>query len=392
MKSWKLIFVCATVATLVGCQQPTVQQAKADANHRWMSTRAQVHLGVAQEYLTAGQLDQARAKVLESLALDEDSPQARLLLGKICIEQGNYASADIELAKVAVLLPRSAEVPYLQGVAYEKENRLDQALASYRKSLAMDEANMPAVLAIAEVLVAKGQAVEAQTHLDAYMSKAGDDVAMYEMAGRLAAMQKQYDKAVKYYQQAHDLDFKNLMYMEALAKAQFLAGQHEQASQTLEALLQARDNKGGVWVHRMLGDCYLATNRPALARDQYQLAADLTPNDSDCWVNLGKAALRMGDEPRAILSAQQALQLDSTNIQATLVLGFALTRDGQAAQAVKVLSQAVRKQSDNVTLLCVLGKAYESLGNQDEARRCFVTAALVDPHNTAARELAGAAE
>ena len=59
----------------------------------------------------------------------------------------------------------------------------------------------------------------------------------------------------------------------------------------------------------MLGDCWLALNRPAEARDAYYRAAELSPLVTGAWLKLAKAALALGDLPRAILSARKALSL-----------------------------------------------------------------------------------
>ncbi len=384
--------VLLTAILLAGCNAPTVAQAKRDAKQRWTDARAAVLYGVGVQHLEAGQLDYARNKAMEALALQEDYLEARVLLGKVYIEQGYYDLAHRELETALTLVPESRDVLYLLAVAQEKGGQLEEALKTYRRTHALDPSQTAPIVAAAEVLVELGRAREAQLYLDSYLPLAGSDPSMYELSGRLAIMQGDPVQGARHFQRAVDLDPQNGRYIEALGRAQFHAGQHEAALDTLRELQRLRVPEGvPAWAYIMMGDCQMALRRPADARDAYQQARDLDPQQAGPWSSLAKAAVAMGDLPRAILSARRALELDAASTDALLVLGYALVRDGQVDEALAVLQAATRIHPESGTLHCLLGQAHALRGDPDAAAKCYSAAVRAEPANAVARELLAAA-
>jgi len=382
----RTIFIAMMATTLAGCLN-RMPKISADARSRMDHARAQVDLGVGEEYLKVGQLDKARDKAERALLLDKDYFEARLLLGKVLIEQGQYALAAMELGIACDQRPRSAEASFLLGVAYEKSGRLDEALVSYRKALVLNPGDMGAVMACTEVLVAMGKIRQAQLYVQSYLDRAGDEAGLFELAGRLAAMQDDHAKAAQYYQHAHDIDPKNVRYRGALAKAQFFANQYAQAEETLLALSQLKDYDPPYWVFAMLGDCCMAQGKVYQARDAYQEATDRNPSVAGLWSNLAKASLALGDIPGAISAARCALQLDADSLEATMLLGYAMLRNGEARRAGALLAAAADRHGQNVILQCLLGRSYAAAGNKALAQRCYAAALQAEPDNQLARRL-----
>ena len=383
----RLIVMAMVLGGLAGCNLKSVPEATKEAYDRWHETRARILYGVALQHFKVGQLDKARVKASEALALDEDFIEGRVLLAKIYIEQGEYSLAIRGLTRVNKDVPESAEVLYLLGVAQEKAGRLDEALTSYRRSQALDVSGSEAVKAAAEVLAAQGRTHDAQVYIETYLSPGCNDPGLYELAGRLAVMRKDYSRAASYYREALDLDYKNTRYAESLVKAQFFARQYPEAMEGLNGLAQSPDYEPGGWVFTMLGDCYMAMGRSFHARDAYQRATEISPSNSGVWSNLAKAALAMKDLPRAIVSARHAHMLDSACLEATILLGYALLRDGQVSPSLDVLKQGAARHPDSPELRCVLGRAHAAGGNKAEAMRCYAAALRIDPANALAREL-----
>ena len=381
-----VIIVLLLASASAGCANHH-SEVKAEAHDRWRMARARVLYGISEGCLKSRQLARARGKAQEALTLQDGFHDARLLLGRILIEEGKYASALAELNRVAEACPKSAETQFLVGVAQEKNAQPEEALVSYRRAQALRDDNLPAIMACAEVLVDLDRIREAQLQIESYMSVAGDEVGMYELAGRLAMMRGDHAGAAGYYRQACDLDFDNLHYRQMLGKALCRAGQYRRAVEALRDVTTADDYEPTALAYTLLGDCYMALGRTAEARDAYFEATERAPESPGVWSNLGKAALTVGDLPRAILSARQALSLDATWLDASLLLGYALVRDGQLTRAVGVLTQATAAHPGSAMLQCVLGQAHAAAGDADKARQCFARAVKLDPDNPAAREL-----
>ena len=396
--------VILILATAAGCQN-NHEQGKVELTKKWQATRASVLVNLGQQHLTNGELDKASAKAQEALALDNDSSAARLLMAKVSIEQGRWQGAIAQLEHIGAKVPESAEVAYLLGVAHEKNGQLEAALIDYKRSQALCAGGVNAAVAAGEVLVALGRQEEAEQYIGGYLSQGGDDAAIYELAGRIATIRGDSKAAMDCYHRALDIEPKNMRYTELSARAEFGAGRFSEAAATLNKLAQSQQYSSAMWVHSMLGDCYLVTGRASEARDCYYRASDLQPQSPGVWVNLAKAALALKDSSRAKLCATHAISLDPSNQDAKLLLGAALlqdcsavtagSNDPQAAekaallagQARAVLQKAAAEHPDNVMIHCLLGRAYVAGGDTEQAKGCFNEVLRREPGNVLAREL-----
>ncbi len=377
MKRW--IMALAIVAVVLsGCG---ANERRVEAYKRWYGTRAKALYGLAGEHLRVGQLDKARNKTQEALALDPEFAPARILLGKIHIEQGHYKLGSEQLEIVRAKHPENPEAVYLLAVAWEKQGRLEEALAGYRKAHALQRENLSCVTAAGEVMVAMGQTVEAGRYIEGYLAEGANEPALHELAGRVAMMNRDYSKAADRLAKACEIDYKNARYAESLARAQFLAGRHSEALETFKGLLTREGYTVEAWVHTKIGDCYMALNRPTAARDAYYRVREIKGDDADAWADIAKAALALGDDVRATLAAREALQADESHAEATLVLGYALIRNGQAREARRALSRSLGRFRDSATFLCLLGRACAADGDEQAARRHYRQAAQLEPEN-----------
>jgi tetratricopeptide (TPR) repeat protein len=201
-----------------------------------------------------------------------------------------------------------------------------------------------------------------------------------------------YEKSARYYEQAHDMDIENWRYQEAAGRAEFMAGQYTKAKETLDHLSKTDKYDCPAWVWTMLGDAYLAMQRPYQARDAYQKALDLSPDDAGAWVNQAKAALTLNDGSRAVLSARRALQLEPGRVDAMLIIGCAMIQQGQDRQAVGVLDDFARACPNDAMLRCLQGRAYAGAGQTRQAGQCYALALKLDPDNALATALLSQAQ
>ena len=383
----RFILIAALLGLMAGCQQPTLSQSKVEAQQRWSHTRATMLYGVGVEQLKVGQLDRAGAKAMEALALDANYTDAKILLAKVWIEQGSYRNAIEQLTAVCEEKPKAAEPLYLLAVAQEKDGQLKEALANYRKSHALETSNLAPVAAATEVMIQLNQPRQAREYIESYISQAGEDMTMYELAGRLAMGEQDYARAVRYYQQAHDLDTGNYRYREALAEALLGNGRPQDAADVLGDLVNEKDYTASARVLCLLGDSHLAAKSPRDARDAYRRATELQPRNAGTWTQLAKAALAMKDYDRCVVAARTALEVDAADVPANYVLGYALLLQGQNGQALAAMKAADAANPDNAVVLCLLGRAYAATGDSKQARECYRKALELEGDNVVAQEL-----
>lgn len=383
MKLWALTLGIMMFA-LCGCG---TNQRRAEAYKRWYGTRARALYGLAREHLRVGQLNKARNKAQEALALDGQLAGAAILLAKVHIEQGHYKLAVKQLEVVREKQPDNPEVVYLLAVAWEKQGRLTEALGGYRRAHALQQDNLSCVTAAGEVLVALGRVEEAELYVEGYLDEAPNEPALHELAGRLAMMNHKYAVAADRLAKACEIDYKNSCYAESLGRAQCLAERHREALETFRRLLARDGYKARAWVYTRIGDCHMALGRPAKARDAYFRACDLKDDDADMWADVAKAGLAMGDNVRANLAAHEALRLDETHTEAMLVLGYALLRSGEPEQARRTLAGSFEHFRNNATYLCLLGQACAAGGDHAAASRYYRDAIRLEPENSLPKTL-----
>ena len=373
-----ILIAAMMITVLAGCEYK-LSNSKEQAAARHQTARAQMSYSVAREHLNVGQLNKACRKAQDALALDDSHQAARILLAKVYIEQGRYELACTELQVAREAMLDSAEVVYLLAVAREKQGRLKDALINYRLACALEESNISAAMAAGEVLVTMGELRQAQAHVDSYLPQAQGEPGMYELAGRIAVMLDEHNKAAGHYQEASDLDPKNIRYKEALGFALFHAGQYRLAIDVLNELLESPHYDPTALLYSMIGDCYMANKSPRRARDSYRLACELKGDDSALWANLAKASLAMGDVRKAIHASREALQLNTDNLNAALIRGYALLSDGRIPQAIKALNKASSVHPKDAMIRCLLGKSLAAAGRYNQARECYKAALKLQP-------------
>lgn len=389
MKRILLITAILTVAS--GCESFTkmskMEDGKAQAQKRWSHTRAQLLCDAAGEYLKSGQLDKAADKAQEALSMESGLVSARVLLAKVYIEQGEFPAAIVEIQKARDLQPMAWEPLYYLAVAQERNGHLEEALENYRKAGAMSPGNLEPVKAAAEVMIQLDRAAEARLYLEKYIGSAGNDVGMYELAGRLAMSARDYAKAARYYHRAHDMDPANIRYREVLGESQLLNGDYAECAETLSDLLTDKKCIPSSMMYCRLGECHLVMNKPAQAQDDFFKATELDPESAGVWVGLAKASSMAGDWRRSILAARKALGFHEDNTEALVLLGYSLLKNGQHEEALAMLIRGAKAKPEDGTLQCILGRAYAVSGNTTKAMECYQQALKLEPGNSLAREL-----
>ena len=361
---------------------------KLAAHQRWCETRARVIASVGLEHFKVGDLDKAAESARQALSLDAPCVPARVLLAKVLLEKGRYGAAAETLRSCQSAAPENPEVPYLLGVALEKRNQYAEALQQYQKARALDPANDAYVMASAEVLVAQGKPRLALELLESRLERTDGDVAMLLLAGELAMMVGQPDKAAGFYQRCLDAEPGHLVALEGYAKALFFAGRHARALEALCDLVSRDEYRDKAsWVYIMMGDCYLAARRPAEARGAYETAVRIDPGDGQIWLCLAKAALAGGDPPAAAQAARRALELKGDSLDANLLLACALLAQGRPEDASKLLLRAAKADPRNATVLCMLGRCCQVTGKRDQAVSYYVQALRSAPDHPLAKRL-----
>ena len=241
------------------------------------------------------------------------------------------------------------------GTALQEEGRIDDAVAAYRRAVALDPAYVPALNGL-------GSALRQQGKLD-------------EAIGQLEAVVRLRP------------DFADARYN--LANALSERGRLPEAIALYKDLLQRRpdaaDAESNIDVRSNLGIALADAGQLDEAIDQLRKVVTLAPGTARPHYNLGHALLARGDVEAAIASLSHAVELDPAFVPARDELANAYMAIRRPDLAVDQYREVVRLSPANAEEHNNLGIALGSLGRFSDAIEEFRSALRIDPTLTDAQ-------
>ncbi len=137
--------------------------------------------------------------------------------------------------------------------------------------------------------------------------------------------------------------------------------------------------------HALLGEEYLAVDRPGQALDEFQSAGKLGLASSELALLTGQAFYRMQRYTKALGAFDLALQREPTNARAGFWRGNALYRLGRYEQAEVAYGNVPEGDPDHTLARFNLAQTYLSLNRHAKARELFAELLDQQPDNAASR-------
>jgi Flp pilus assembly protein TadD len=346
-----------------------------------------VLLNLAKRQYDNGNFDDCRKTLDDALKLTPESAPVHLMSARLSVEQGKLEPAELELRKVRELDEKNAEADYLSGVIYQRWQKPDAALEFYTKASEKAPAELPYLMARAEMLVALDQRGKALEILQDKLNYFENSAAIRDAVGQLLAQGGKYALAARVLKQASILAPDEPGIKEHLALALYHAKEFRQAADVLEALTKEERYRTRADLLAALGECQLQIERPRDARDNFELAAQLQPGIVTNWLNLGKAGLQLNDVRRAELSLRKAMSLDGQNAEVHLMLGYLRVKQNRLPEALSSFRQASILDPKDPTSLCMAGYVLEKQGKSNEAMALYARALRIKPGDELAQTL-----
>src|SRR5947209_2915134 len=278
---------------------------------------------------------------------------------------------------------------FVEGARLEENAEMDNALAAYQRVLTFDPGLSELALRVAAILSRQGDYPRAIDVLkDAIKVKPKDAGPYLQLAFIYAKYLRKIDQALKYANQAINLDPLNFEAYQRLYEIEAAAGEPEKALAVLDRAAGVRSDDAGFWIR--LGKLYAT------------VVFKSEPKRADIKrVNgfFDKAVANAGDDPTALkevadyyAASQQIqeaiplylkvleLQPDDLNAREKLATGFVLTN--QREKAIAMLEELIQKQPDKyqpyellAQLLDEAGRAFERANESEQAKAQFAKAA-----------------
>lgn len=355
-------------------------------------TRVMALGGLAEMQLRQDKIDEAR-KTGEKLAKAAPrNPTALMLRGQIEAASGNIDQARSLLEQAVKDMPNNANALILLSSVKIQQGQFDQAESDLKSVVAANPQNERAqqmLVALRARLGASPQ--DSLAGLQAALEQNPGDPTMLATAGRLSMEAGDRDKGLDYLAEAAKSSPKDDVQAQLnIANGYLVAGELDRALQVLEGvtatgpaaqvrdaiLLTALVRKGDSErlmteskailarsgkdpsVRNMVGGAYAAAGKSDLAREQFNEALKLAPDDTSALMNLARLDQQAGKGDASEARLKQVLAKDPKNLAAALGLAAAANRRNDVAAAEKYLTQAAKDHPDSVEAQSALAQLY----------------------------------
>lgn len=327
-----------------------------------------------EQLLQQGELDAARAAILDGLKAAPRSAEGYDLLGIIYGRQKDFAQSLAAFQHALRLDPGSSLTHFNLGNSYYAQQKLDLAAQEFRACLRLDPKNRDANYNLALVLMAQGHPRQAipffrlipspdasvslnllQAYFLAGMSseglelaktlsdRAGKDARIHFSLGVVMASQKQYGAAIREFELADSLQ-----------------------PRTFEILYN-------------LGQAYLRNNNPARADATLNRALLLKPDSAETLYLLAQSDF---DQQKYVGAAEllvRAHKLAPENTDIIFLMGRVSMMQDYFEDAIQILEAGVKIASKRADLRAALGESYFTSGKLDRAQQEFQTLIQLEP-------------
>ncbi len=253
--------------------------------------------------LATTQPAEAEEAFRRALTLDPNNKRALSGLAQVLLTTNKIDEA-ISAAQAALATGENSALIYaLLGHAHFRNKQNNDALLNLTEALKREPNNPQALRDRAEVFLARNETPSAIADFQTLLTIEKSPAIMLRLA-TLHRAAKQYDEAVKLYQQIAAADPTNQEARTALAEILIESGKSENAIAQLGALIQAEPNRPDL---RSQLATLLMVSQPDKALEQYQAAARLAPNNPNYVIGIGSALVKMKRFDEAIAALRPVL-------------------------------------------------------------------------------------
>jgi tetratricopeptide (TPR) repeat protein len=319
-------------------------------------------------------------------------------------QQGQNDKAEAAWRAYLTAHPSSPEAYAHLGLLEARQERYKDAVALYRKALAIDSRVPGLRLNLGLALFKAGEMKDALQEFDLLLKRAPPSSPDRQRLAILIGMchygLEEYAQAVPYLKEAAAHDPQNLALRLALAHSCLWSKQYqcvldayheilmlnaESAEADMlagEALDELKDSTGAIEqfraaikvdpsmpdVHFGLGYLLWSKHRYEEAVPEFEIELANNPNHVQAMAHLGDTKIKLGQPEAAVPLFEKAIKIDPRLEMAHLDLGIVYANAGRKDDALRELKVAERLAPDDVDVHWRLGRLYHVMGDNAESK------------------------
>lgn len=267
----------------------------------------QAQLDAALAAARGGKLDEVVPLTEAALEANPRLEQAYLLLGSTCALQGNDACEASAYERGLEVLPTSVALQREQGFFLLRQGKIEEGVARLEAARA---AAPPAPELLADLAVAYKMAGRMSQARDTAAEAVAADarcVACYLAQGDVALFEKDFAGAEAAFASAVRNDPQNIEARRSRARAAYMGGEVDRAADLFMDL--AGRAPEDVRVQVQAGQVLMVAKRPKAARDCFQAATKLLPDEPQLLEMLAQAQTASGDRAAAMATREKIRSL-----------------------------------------------------------------------------------
>jgi cellulose synthase operon protein C len=352
----------------------------------------EAHRALAAVALRKGQWDSLEQSATQIINLQPASPDGYALRAVSNINRKQFTRAEDDARKAIDVAPQSSFGYVQMGNLRLVQKQYGEAEKAYEQGLDHDSRSADALSGLMNTYMLQKQPDKAIAAANAQIAKVPDSSAFYDLLGT-ALFNGKHDlksgeaaliKAAK-------LDRNNSDALLKLGRVQVAKGDTDQGIATYQKSIQ--DNPREATFYILLGELYESKQQWEKAKQVYQKALDLKPDNPVASNNLAYVMLETGGNVDVALSLAQSARRgmpDSPNAADTL--GWVLYQKGAYQSAIDLFQEAVRlaeknKVPEDATFQYHLGLAYEKTNQPALAKQHLERVLKIDPNYSSAEDV-----
>jgi putative PEP-CTERM system TPR-repeat lipoprotein len=371
-------------------------------------------LASAKDYLVKNDPRSAEIQLKNALQENPNLAEARFLLAKMLLDQGNVAGADVEIRKVAnlnypedkvvplqarvmLLLGQSdkvianfadtqlvtpegkAELQATLGDAHLAQGKLDAALGAFANALAIMPGYGPALFGQARIKAAGNDVPGALALLDSALQTDPRLFQASQLKGDLLAYLGEIQQAMGIYRQTIEQKPDYLPAYVSLVSRLMESGQLEEAEKQFGAMRKIAP--GSLQTAYVRSELLYRQKRFSEAREAIQQLLRVAPDS----VQGQQLAGAIDFELRDYVTAERYLQAVVPKLPrisvARRILIASYLRCGKPDKALGILEPILAEIDNNSNLLALAGEVFMQNGDVEKANSYFSRSAALDPNN-----------
>lgn len=376
----------------------------------------------AKEYLARNDRNAAVIQLKNALQKNPDLAEARFLLGKTLLENGDVAAAEKELSKanelrypfdlLAPVLARAvlargdakkvigdfgkvevssqaskADLQTTLGAAYISTGNIAAAGSALEAALLAVPDYPPALLGQARIALARSDMEGAVALTDKALAKAPRFAEAWVLKGEILVAQGKEDDGLAAYRKAVEIRPNFLEARSRIVMALLRSGKHEEAAKQLEALTKiAPKNLYTLYLQALLP---YQSKDYAAAREAAQQLLRAAPDNTPGLLLSSSIELHLGSFAQAEAALQKVLAREPKHKFARMMLVRTYMSSGQATRAMDALKPLVDGGDDDPEVMSLAGDVYMQTGDTARAARHYARAAQLDPKSSRKRAALG---